>query len=148
MNARQLLDHDTSDAINRRNAEILAQVDRDVKAAATALLCYLLALLAFAALLHFGAWCADAYLCMGVLGFVNRSGTPPQPEAEVLSSLQTKVTDAVAAARAAGELDGERLGYIQGTRYGVCVGAVYGFLLGAGTIIACLLAGLHKGYGL
>lgn len=148
MNARQLLDHATTDAINRRNAEILAQVDRDVKAAATALLCYLLALLGLAALLHFGAWCADAYLCMGALGFVSRAGRPPQPEAEVLSSLQTKVSDAVAAARAAGELDGERLGFIQGTRYGMWVGAAYGFLAGATTIILCVLAGLHKGYGL
>lgn len=148
MNARQLLDHTTTEAINRRNAEILAKVDRDVKAAATALLCYLLALLGLAALLHFGAWCADVYMCMGVVGFVARSGEPRPAEADVLSSLQTKVTDAVASARAAGELDGERLGFIEGTRYGICVGAAYGFLIGAVTIILCVLAGLHKGYGL
>lgn len=142
-----LLDRDASEAIARRNADLLARVDRDVSRAATALLCFVLAVLGTLALLHFFTPCEVGHLCMGVLGLVSPRGRP-EGEGEALSDLQTKVSDAVAAARAAGELDGERLGYIEGTRYGVAVGVVYGFLLGAAAIIGCVLAGLHKGYGL
>jgi hypothetical protein len=140
-----LLDREASEAIARRNAAVLARVDREVRHAAGALLAFVLAVLGALALLHFFTPCEAGHLCAGALGLV-RSGSKPEDEA--FSDLQTKVQDAVTAARAAGELDGEKLGFIQGTRYGICVGAVYGFLFGAATIIACLLAGLHKGYGL
>ncbi len=150
MNARQMLDRTTSDAIARRNADLLARVDRDVSRVAGALLAFVLAALGALALVHFAMPCEAGHLCMAALGLVRTAGAraTPSDNAEAMSDLQTKVSDAVAAARAAGELDGEKLGFVQGTRYGACVGAVYGFLLGAGTIIACLLAGLHKGYGL
>ncbi len=147
MDTHPILTRDACEAIARRNAEILARVDRDVSAAAKALLAYVLAPLCLALLLHFGSWCGSLSLCMAVVGFP-RALKEPEAEAAVLSQMQSTVVDAVAGARAAGELDGERLGFIQGTRYGACIGFCYGFLAGAVAIIACVMAGLHKGYGL
>ena len=131
--------------INQRNGEILARAD-----AAVGQLLRALFMVAVAAL---GGWClaeyftrcqTTAHLCMGVIGLHTRRRE--DVALDLSSPLQTKVVEASASARAAGELDGHKLGYIEGVRWGGVVGFCWGLSFGVVLIIVALQAGLLRGY--
>lgn len=130
--------------INQRNGELLARADQSARQVLLALLVVALAALGGYFLAEYLTPCeTTAHLCMAVVGLHCRRREDPAVD---VSELQSRVVASVAAARAAGEIDGQKIGFFEGMRRGMVVGFCWGITAGVLLIIGSLKAGLLAGY--
>jgi hypothetical protein len=131
--------------INQHNGQLLARADAAAGQVLRALFMVAVAALGGYFLAEYFTPCESAaHLCMAVVGLHSRRR--PAEAIDLDSPLQTAVADAVAAARAAGELDGHKLGFFEGVRRGMWVGVCWGLTAGVLLIVGAFKAGLLVGY--
>lgn len=134
-----------AEAINRRNAEVIARADEAVGLVWRAIALTLIGIAGGWFLAEYFTPCASAaHLCMGVVGLHTRRS--PESLVDEATALQGRVLEVVEGARAAGELDGHRLGFIEGTRHGMWVGCCWGLVCGVLLMVGALKLGLLAGY--
>lgn len=136
---------DLAARIARHNGELIARADHAAWQVVKAVLMVTLAALGGYFAAEWATPCESAaHLCMAVVGLHSRRSV--DDAATALSTLQTKVQDAVASARAAGELDGHKLGYIEGTRAGFLTGLCWGLTAGVVLMAVAFKSGWLVGY--